>query len=65
MTELSLSQEASTLVGQYKNIIRDQDTRIQSLQQKQNELESENIQLKVIGINGNISSLLTSLSLTL
>ncbi|XP_035914959.1 general vesicular transport factor p115 [Anopheles stephensi] len=34
ITELTLSQEASGLVAQYKDIIREQDARLQSLQQQ-------------------------------
>uniref|UniRef100_A0A182TQU2 General vesicular transport factor p115 n=1 Tax=Anopheles melas TaxID=34690 RepID=A0A182TQU2_9DIPT len=34
ITELTLSQEASGLVAQYKDIIREQDTRLQALQQQ-------------------------------
>lgn len=47
ITELTLSHEASGLVGQYKDIIRDQDSRIQKLQEQMKNVEIENMQLKV------------------
>jgi hypothetical protein len=34
VSELTLSQEASSLVSQYKNIIREQDNKIQSLNEQ-------------------------------
>ncbi|XP_065072706.1 general vesicular transport factor p115 [Ochlerotatus camptorhynchus] len=46
ITELTLSQEASGLVGQYKDIIRDQDSRLQKLQEQMKNVETENMQLK-------------------
>lgn len=50
ITELTLSQEASGLVGQYKDIIRDQDSRLQKLQEQTKNVEAENVQLKVNGL---------------
>ena len=43
-----LSQEASSLVAQYKNIIREQDHKIQTLneQVKQLQLQNESISVK-------------------
>lgn len=41
MTELTLSQEASGLVSQYKDVIREQDQKIQALQKAMNNLEQE------------------------
>ncbi|XP_058815260.1 general vesicular transport factor p115 [Topomyia yanbarensis] len=46
ITELTLSQEASGLVGQYKDIIRDQDNRLQKLQEQLRNAEAESAQLK-------------------
>ncbi|XP_053695521.1 general vesicular transport factor p115 [Sabethes cyaneus] len=46
ITELTLSQEASGLVGQYKDIIRDQDSRLQQLQERLKQMEIESTQLK-------------------
>uniref|UniRef100_A0A1Q3FAR4 General vesicular transport factor p115 n=1 Tax=Culex tarsalis TaxID=7177 RepID=A0A1Q3FAR4_CULTA len=46
ITELTLSQEASGLVGQYKDIIRDQDSRLQKLQEQFRSAEAETLQLK-------------------
>lgn len=44
-----LSQEASSLVAQYKNIIREQDHKIQTLneQLKQLQLHNESITVKI------------------
>lgn len=47
VTELTLSQEASTLVAQYKNIIREQDNKIQSINEKFKELQQQNESLTV------------------
>lgn len=47
ITELTLSQEASGLVGQYKDIIRDQDNRLQKLQEQFRAAEAETLQIKV------------------
>ena len=47
VNELTLSQEASTLVAQYKNIIREQDSKIQSINEKFKELQQQNESLKV------------------
>lgn len=41
MTELTLSQEASGLVGQYKDIIREQDIRMKQLQDRMKNFEAE------------------------
>uniref|UniRef100_U5EXU5 General vesicular transport factor p115 n=1 Tax=Corethrella appendiculata TaxID=1370023 RepID=U5EXU5_9DIPT len=46
MTELTLSSEASGLVGQYKNIIREQDTKIQQLNENIKQSNNELSQLK-------------------
>ncbi|XP_062546119.1 general vesicular transport factor p115 isoform X2 [Armigeres subalbatus] len=46
INELTLSQEASGLVGQYKDIIREQDSRLQNLQEQLKTVEFENMQLK-------------------
>lgn len=45
-----LSQEASSLVAQYKNIIREQDHKIQTLNEqfKQLQLQNESITVKKI-----------------
>jgi hypothetical protein len=48
VNELTLSQEASTLVAQYKNIIREQDGKIQSINERVKELQSQNENLTVI-----------------
>ena len=48
VTELTLSQEASSLVAQYKNIIREQDGKIQSINERVKELQSQNENLTVI-----------------
>lgn len=45
LTELSLNQEASGIVNQYKDIIRDQDSTIKTLESKLSNLEKENIAL--------------------
>ncbi|CRK94131.1 CLUMA_CG007651, isoform A [Clunio marinus] len=42
INELTLSQEASSLVAQYKNIIREQDGKLQSLNEKLREFEQKN-----------------------
>lgn len=47
VNELTLSQEASSLVGQYKNIIREQDGKLQSLNEKFKELQLQNETLTV------------------
>lgn len=49
VNELTLSQEASSLVAQYKNIIREQDHKIQTLneQMKQLHFQNENITVKI------------------
>lgn len=46
MTELTLSSEASDLVGQYKGIIRDLDKEIKSLKVQVSDASSENSDLK-------------------
>lgn len=46
ITELTLSQEASGLVGQYKDIIRDQDNRLQQLHEQLRNTETESTQLR-------------------
>lgn len=50
MNELTISQEASSLVAQYKNIIREQDHKIQTLneQVKQLHLQNESISVKLM-----------------
>lgn len=48
IAELTLSQEASGLVGQYKDIIRDQDSRLQKLQEQLKQMETEMTELKVL-----------------
>lgn len=47
VSELTLSQEASSLVSQYKNIIREQDNKIQSLneQLKQFQIAGDNMRV--------------------
>lgn len=47
VTELTLSSEASSLVAQYKNIIREQDAKIQSVNDKFKELQIQNDNLTV------------------
>jgi len=47
LSELSLGQEASALVAQYKNIIREQDSKIQTMNEKSQQLQDENKILKV------------------
>lgn len=49
LTELTLSQEASGLVGQYKDIIREQDYKLQTLQDsiKMSRDEVENLKLQL------------------
>lgn len=47
VTELTLSSEASSLVAQYKNIIREQDAKIQSVNEKFKELQLQNENLTV------------------
>lgn len=47
VNELTLSQEASSLVAQYKNIIREQDGKIQSINEKFKELQLQNENLNV------------------
>jgi outer membrane murein-binding lipoprotein Lpp len=50
VNELTISQEASSLVAQYKNIIREQDHKIQTLneQVKQLQLQNESISVKLM-----------------
>lgn len=50
VTELTLSSEASSLVAQYKNIIREQDAKIQSVNEKFKELQLQNDNLTVSGL---------------
>lgn len=45
--ELTLSQEAASLVAQYKSIIREQDGKIQSINEKFKELQLQNESLTV------------------
>ncbi|XP_052892527.1 general vesicular transport factor p115 [Anopheles moucheti] len=45
ITELTLSQEASGLVAQYKDIIREQDARLQALQQQLTHAEAKVLEL--------------------
>lgn len=52
VTELTLSSEASSLVAQYKNIIREQDAKIQSVNEKFKELQLQNENLTVSGWGG-------------
>lgn len=47
INELTLSQEASSLVAQYKNIIREQDSKIQSINERLKELQQHNENLTV------------------
>lgn len=47
INELTLSQEASALVAQYKNIIREQDGKIQSINERVKELQLYNENLTV------------------
>jgi oligoendopeptidase F len=47
-TTNELSQEASSLVAQYKNIIREQDHKIQALSEKIKTLTAENEKISVI-----------------
>lgn len=47
INELTLSQEASALVAQYKNIIREQDGKIQSINERVQELQMQNENLTV------------------
>ena len=47
INELTLSSEASSLVAQYKNIIREQDAKIQSIHEKFKELQTQNEHLSV------------------
>lgn len=49
VTELTLSSEASSLVAQYKNIIREQDNKIQIVNEKFKELQLQNDNLTVSG----------------
>jgi hypothetical protein len=46
-SELTLSQEAASLVAQYKNIIREQDGKIQNINEKFQELQLQNESLTV------------------
>jgi len=52
VNELTISQEASSLVAQYKNIIREQDHKIQTLneQVKQLHLQNESISVKLMSV---------------
>lgn len=45
--ELALSQEASAVVAQYKNIIREQDGKMQSINEKLKEFQHQNESLTV------------------
>src|SRR5690349_7306904 len=47
VNELTLSQEASSLVLQYKNIIREQDGKIQTINEQFKELQLQNETLTV------------------
>lgn len=47
INELTLSQEASSLVAQYKNIIREQDSKIHSINEKLKDLQAQNESLTV------------------
>lgn len=47
INELTLSQEASSLVAQYKNIIREQDGKIQSINERLKDLQQQNENLTV------------------
>jgi hypothetical protein len=48
INELTLSQEASSLVAQYKNIIREQDHKIQTLNEQMKKLNLQNEIVTVI-----------------
>lgn len=41
MNELTLSQEATAVVAQYKNIIREQDVKMQMMNEKLKSVEQE------------------------
>lgn len=62
ISELTLSQEASSLVAQYKNIIREQDGKLQSMNEKVKQLQTENENLTVNHLVKVIISFLTSFS---
>lgn len=47
INELTLSQEASSLVAQYKNIIREQDGKIQSINERLQDFQQQNENLSV------------------
>lgn len=47
INELTLSQEASSLVAQYKNIIREQDGKIQSINERLKDFQQQNENLSV------------------
>lgn len=47
VNEMTLSTEASSLVAQYKNIIREQDGKIQSVNEKLKEVQAQNENLQV------------------
>lgn len=51
INELTLSQEASSLVAQYKNIIREQDGKIQSINERLKEVQQLNDNLTVTQIS--------------
>lgn len=53
INELTLSQEASSLVAQYKNIIREQDGKIQSINERLKEVQQLNDNLTVTQISLN------------
>ncbi|KAL5273138.1 USO1 family protein [Megaselia abdita] len=59
MTELTLSSEASDLVGQYKGIIRDLDKEIKSLKVQVNDANSSNSDLRqrIVELEGTNSQL--------
>lgn len=60
VNELTLSQEASTLVAQYKNIIREQDSKIQGLNEKFKALQQQNESLTVSEKFANASSTISA-----
>lgn len=47
MNELTLSQEATAVVAQYKNIIREQDVKMQMMNEKLKSVEQEKALLMV------------------
>lgn len=48
MNELTLSQEATAVVAQYKNIIREQDVKMQMMNEKLKSVEQDKDLLMVI-----------------